>query len=103
MSKQPHAKFIEALDFLFSGKDNRVTKFQKIKVMQAYAKRLDDDLKKDILEANNGKGDKRFEIAEETTRETAPNKQQFVAIFGQEMFDEHKNISTVKRHVKGIK
>ena len=99
MSKQAHAKLIEALDVLFSGKDNRVTKFQKIKAMQAYGKKLEDALKQDILKDN----DSRFIIAEETTRETAPNAKQFVEIFGQEMFDEHKNTSTVKRHVKGIK
>ena len=49
MSKQAHAKLIEALDVLFSGKDNRVTKFQKIKAMQAYGKKLEDALKQDIL------------------------------------------------------
>ena len=99
MSKQAHAKLIEALDVLFSGKDSRVTKFQKIKVMQAYGKKLEDALKQAILEDD----DERFEIAPETTRETAPNKHQFVEIFGQEMFDQHKNISTVKRHVKGLR
>ena len=99
MSKQVNTRLIEALDVLFSGKDNRVAKFQKIKAAQAYLKTLEDALKKDILEDN----DPRFIIADETTRENAPNKEQFIAIFGQDVFDKHKNKSTIKRHVKGIK
>lgn len=99
MSKQVHANLIEALDVLFSGKDNRVTKFQKIKAMQAYGKKLEDALKQDILKDN----DPRFTIVDEKERENAPNKEQFIAIFGQEVFDKHKNTSTIKRHVKGLK
>lgn len=99
MSKQPHANLIDQIDLLISSKDNRVTQFQKINVAMAQLKKKQDALKQAILEDD----DERFEIAPETTRETAPNKQQFVKIFGQEMFDQHKNISTVKRHVKGIK
>ena len=99
MSKQPHANLIDQIDLLISDKDNRVIKFQKIKVAMSELRKKEDALKKAILEDN----DSRFIIAEETTRETAPNAKQFVEIFGQEMFDQHKNISTVKRHVKGIK
>ena len=99
MSKQAHANLIDQIDLLFSDKDNRVTKFQKLSVAMAQLKKKQDALKKDILEDN----DPRFTIVDEKERENAPNKEQFIAIFGQEVFDKHKNTSTVKRHVKGIK
>ena len=55
-------------------------------------------LKAGILEAN----DQRFKIVEETIRESAPSKADYIKIHGEAEFEKNKKVTTVKRHVKGI-
>ena len=79
-------------------KSDKVRRWQELSAAAAFVDAEMKALKEGILEAN----DQRFKIIEETTRESAPTKADYIRIHGEDAFEENKKVTTVKRHVKGI-
>ena len=80
-------------------KADKVKRWQELATAAALIKAEIDALKAGILEDN----DQRFMIVEETIRESAPTKADYIKIHGEVAFEENKKVTTVKRHVKGIR
>lgn len=80
-------------------KSDKVRRWQELASAAALIETEMKALKAGILEAN----DQRFKIVEETTRESAPSKDDYIKIHGEAAFEENKKVTTVKRHVKGIR
>tara|TARA_R100000908_G_scaffold32752_1_gene14883 strand:+ start:52 stop:345 length:294 start_codon:yes stop_codon:yes gene_type:complete len=88
------AKLLETLN-----KTNRVQRYLELKEALAQADGKLKELTSTVLEQN----DHRFRIVEADTSERAPNAKQYIALHGQEAWEENKNIVPVKRHVRGIR
>lgn len=80
-------------------KTDKVKRWQELATAQALIKAEIDALKAGILEDN----DQRFMIVEETIRESAPAKADYIKIHGEAEFEKNKKLTKVKRHVKGIR
>ena len=79
-------------------KTDKVKRWQELSAAAALIETEMKALKAGILEAN----DQRFKIVEETIRESAPSKADYIKIHGEAEFEKNKKVTTVKRHVKGI-
>lgn len=80
-------------------KADKVKRWQELATAQALIKAEIDALKAGILEDD----DQRFMIVEETIRESAPAKADYIKIHGEAEFEKNKKLTKVKRHVKGIR
>ena len=80
-------------------KADKVKRWQELATAQALIKAEIDALKAGILEDN----DQRFMIVEDTVRESAPSKADYIKIHGEAAFEKNKKVTNVKRHVKGIR
>ena len=97
MSSQFQKDFAQLLKGL--DKANRVQRYLELKEALAQADGKLKELTSTVLEQN----DHRFRIVEADTSERAPNAKQYIALHGQEAWEENKNIVPVKRHVRGIR
>ena len=79
-------------------KADKVKRWQELSAAAALIEAEMKALKAGILETN----DPRFKIVEETIRESAPAKADYIRIHGEAEFEKNKKVTTVKRHVKGI-
>ena len=79
-------------------KADKVKRWQELSAAAALIETEMKALKAGILETN----DPRFKIQEETIRESAPSKADYIKIHGEAEFEKNKKVTTVKRHVKGI-
>lgn len=79
-------------------KTDKVRRWQELSAAAAYIEAEMKALKEGILETN----DKRFKIIEETIRESAPAKAEYIKIHGEAEFEKNKKVTKIKRHVKGI-
>jgi len=80
-------------------KADYVERWQRLALAKALIETEQKSLKASILESN----DQRFEIREETIRESAPSKDDYIRIHGKAAFEKNKKTTTVKRHVHGIR
>jgi len=79
-------------------KADKVKRWQELSAAAALIEAEMKALKAGILETN----DPRFKIVEETIRESAPAKADYIKIHGEAEFEKNKKVTKVKRHVKGI-
>ena len=80
-------------------KADKVKRWQELATAAALIKAEIDALKTGILEDN----DQRFMIVEDTVRESAPSKADYIKLHGEAAFETNKKVTNVKRHVKGIR
>ena len=97
MATQCEKDLDDILDRL--SKTDRLTRWQEYKNARAKIEARFAAMKGSILEEN----DERFEIREESIRESAPSKAEYIRIHGEAAFEENKKTTTVKRHVHGIR
>ena len=94
------SQFQKDLDKLLEtlNKTNRVQRYLELKEALAKSNGKLNELTATVLEQN----DQRFRIIEESVRESAPSKTDYIKIHGEAAFEKNKTITNVKRHVKGI-
>lgn len=80
-------------------KTDKVKRWQELAVAAKLIKAEQDALRASILEDN----DLRFVIIEDSVRESAPSKADYIKLHGEAAFEKNKNVVKVKRHVKGIR
>ena len=74
-------------------------RYQMLRAAEAVLKAEMEAVKASVLKNN----DQRFLIVEDSVRETAPSKAQYIAIHGREAFEANKAVTPVRRHVKGLR
>ena len=97
MATQFEKELDDILDRL--SKTDRLTRWQEYKKARARIDERFAAMKGSILEEN----DERFEIREESIRESAPSKAEYIRIHGEAAFEENKSLTKIKRHVHGIR
>jgi len=80
-------------------KTDKVKRWQALAVAAKLIKAEQDALRASILEDN----DLRFVIIEDSVRESAPSKANYIKLHGEAAFEANKTITNVKRFVKGIR
>jgi len=97
MATQFEKELDDILDRL--SKTDRLTRWQEYKNARAKIEDRFAKMKASILDED----DQRFEIREESIRESAPSKAEYIRIHGEAAFEENKSLTKIKRHVHGIR
>jgi len=97
MATQFEKELEDILDRL--SKTDRLTRWQEYKNARAKIEARFAKMKASILDEN----DERFEIREETIRESAPSKAEYIKIHGKAAYEKNKSLTKIKRHVHGIR
>lgn len=97
MATQFEKELADILDRL--SKTDRVTRWQEYKKAKAQIDAHFAAMKGSILKED----DQRFEIREESIRESAPSKAEYIRIHGKAAYEKNKSLTKVKRHVHGIR